>query len=294
MKVIQSTWALKVEHYLDDGTLKKIKARFCTRGNQQHEGVTFFETWSPVVQWATIRIVMVLAANMNYKSVQCNITAAFIHAFLKSGKDIYVHQLCKYRMKDDHVFKLKRMLYGLWQAPQYFFEYFTECLVQQRLTASKYDPCLFFGPNFIIIIYVDDIIIYDNDDDVINGFIMKMHSEDVALNKEGTAEGYLGINIQRTNTQIKLMQCGLSKEIISALGLDAKWSTSYDTLAECSLLPWDIDGEKGSGTINYASVVGMLLLLYLTGHICLDCAFATNQCACYTFALTRKHKCTLI
>ncbi len=49
---------------------------------------------------------------------------------------------------------------------------------------------------------------------------------------------------------------------------------------------------KGSRTINYASVVGMLL--YLTGHSRLDCAFAMNQCAHYIFAPTQKYECALI
>jgi hypothetical protein len=53
-----------------------------------------------------------------------------------------------------------------------------------------------------------------------------------------------------------------------------------------------VDGPPTSGTLNYASVIGMLL--YLTGHSCLDCSFATNQCARYTFAPTRIHENALI
>jgi hypothetical protein len=83
---------------------------------------------------------MVLAAKLGYKTVQCIITAAFIHAFLKPGKDVYIHQPCGFKMNDHHILKLKRTLYGRWQAPQYFFEYFTKRLVPQGLAASKYDP----------------------------------------------------------------------------------------------------------------------------------------------------------
>jgi hypothetical protein len=36
------------------------------------------------------------------------------------------------------------------------------------------------------------------------------------------------------------------------------------------------------------------MLLCLTGHSCLDCSFATNQCARYTFAPTKKHEKALI
>jgi hypothetical protein len=53
-----------------------------------------------------------------------------------------------------------------------------------------------------------------------------------------------------------------------------------------------VDGPPASGTLNYASVISMLL--YLTGHCRLDCSFATNQCAPYTFAPTCKHENALI
>jgi hypothetical protein len=146
MKVISSTWALKVKRY-PNGSVKKFKARFCTHGNQQKEGIIFFETWSPVVQWSTIPIVMILAALGDWKSVQCDITEAFIHAFLKPEEVIYVHQPLRFKVKEDHALKLHQSLYGLRQALQYFFEYFMERLTRQGLTPSKCNPCYFLLNN---------------------------------------------------------------------------------------------------------------------------------------------------
>ena len=51
--VMASTWAFKCKRY-PDGLIKKFKARFCARGNQQLEGIDFFKTYAPVVQWTTI------------------------------------------------------------------------------------------------------------------------------------------------------------------------------------------------------------------------------------------------
>ncbi len=119
--VLPSTWAFKIKCY-PDGWVKKFKARFCARGNRQQEGIDYFETWAPVVQWSTVRIVMILALKLKLISVQCNITAAFIHG--RVTEDIYVHQPWGFhRGKRDEVLKLKRTLYGLKQAPRYFFEY---------------------------------------------------------------------------------------------------------------------------------------------------------------------------
>ena len=57
--VIQSTWAFNCKRF-PDGLIKKFKARFCARGNMQLEGVDFFETYSPVVQWTTIWLMLIL------------------------------------------------------------------------------------------------------------------------------------------------------------------------------------------------------------------------------------------
>ena len=91
MNVLPSTWAFKCKRY-PDGDPKKHKARFCVRGDRQIHGVDYFETWAPVVQWFTIRTIMILAAKENLISAQCDITAAFVHAHLPKGEKVYVHQ----------------------------------------------------------------------------------------------------------------------------------------------------------------------------------------------------------
>ena len=78
MNILPSTWAFKIKRYPDD-RVKKLKARFCARGDQQKEGIEYFETWAPVVQWLTVRIVMILAIKLKLISVHCDITTAFIH-----------------------------------------------------------------------------------------------------------------------------------------------------------------------------------------------------------------------
>jgi hypothetical protein len=52
---LPSTWAFKIKRF-PDGTVKKFKAQF-SRDDHQREGINFFETWAPVVQWSTIQIV---------------------------------------------------------------------------------------------------------------------------------------------------------------------------------------------------------------------------------------------
>jgi hypothetical protein len=257
MNVLPSTWAFKIKRF-PDGTVKKFKARFCACGDCQKEGIDFFETWAPVVQWLTIQIVVVLAAKLGLRSVQCNITAAFIHGRVPPEEEIYIHQPCGFKQgKVDKVFCLQRTLNGLRQSPRYFYKYFTERLVKQGLTPSKFDPRLFLNSTIIVIIYVDDILIYGWDDKEIDDYIARMKTEDMALHKKGTVEGYLGLNIQRDGNTITFTQIGLTKCIIEALGLDSKFTTAVATPAEKAALGKVVDGPSASGHINYASVIGM-------------------------------------
>jgi hypothetical protein len=46
----------------------------------QIEGVDFFQTSAPVVQWMTVCSMMILATRLNLVSAQADITAAFVHA----------------------------------------------------------------------------------------------------------------------------------------------------------------------------------------------------------------------
>jgi hypothetical protein len=117
MNVLPSTQAYKTKRF-SDGTVKKFKAQFCACSDHQKEGINFFETWAPVVQWSTIRIVMVFAAKLGLQSVQCDITAVFIHGRVPLEEEIYVHQSCGFKQGEStEVLHLWRTLYGLCQSP---------------------------------------------------------------------------------------------------------------------------------------------------------------------------------
>ncbi len=79
----------------------------------------------------------------------------------------------------------------------------------------------------------------------------------------------------------------MTKQIITAFGLDSKYSIPVNTSAETAALGLDIDGKEANGCINYASVVFMLLYLR---HSRPDISFATHQCARYTLAPKQSHK----
>ena len=295
MKVVPSTWAFRLKRY-PDGLVKKFKARFCVRGDMQVEGIDYFETWAPVVQWTTVRTMMILATKLGLQTAQADITAAFVHAPLPPGEQVFVHQPAGFHRGKDLVLQLHYSLYGMRQSPRNFYRYFKDKLQAQGLLASDLDPCLFIGDKVIAVLYVDDVLLYARDDADIDSLLEALRASGIAIRREGSAEGFLGVTVERTETasgsSITLTQAGLTKRIIEALGLCSHFSTSISTPAEAAPLPKDANGAPAAESFNYAAVVGMLL--YLSGHSRPDIAFAVHQCARYTFCPKRKHELALI
>jgi hypothetical protein len=114
--VTPSTWAFKCKRY-PDGRIKKFKARFCAKGNKQLEGIDFFETYAPVVQRTTIRLMFILEILLGLKSKQGNVLCAFLRGELKPGENVYVEMPLGFSQhsKDGtrKVLKLKKTFYGL-------------------------------------------------------------------------------------------------------------------------------------------------------------------------------------
>ena len=295
MHVLPSTWAFRLKCF-PNGLAKKFKACFCICGDRQVEGVDFFETWAPVIQWTTVWSMMVLATRMNLVSAQAVITAAFVHASLGPDEHIYVRQPAGFQRDGDLVLKLKKSVSGLRQSPRNFFNYLSDHLSAQGLQPSKLDSCLFVGKSIVVVIYADDLLIYAKTSSEIDSLFSRLQATGICIQHEGTAKGFLGVDIVRTYTlsgpKITLLQVDLTKCIIGAVGLCSSLSTSIGTPAETSPLAKDADGPPASGAFNYAAAVGMLL--YLSGHSRPDIAFAVHQCAQYTFHPTRRHELALI
>ena len=81
MNVLKGVWAFKLKR-LPDGTAYLFKARFCCRGDLQKEGVDYFETYAPVVQWSTIRLLLNLVLTEGWCTRQVDYTNAFAQAEL--------------------------------------------------------------------------------------------------------------------------------------------------------------------------------------------------------------------
>ena len=84
-------WVFKVKSFLD-GSVKKLKARLYAFGFEQAEGRDYLEFFSLVVQWLTVRLILIMTILLGLENQQIDHTTAFVQAPIDT--DVYVEMPC--------------------------------------------------------------------------------------------------------------------------------------------------------------------------------------------------------
>ena len=109
-------WAFRRKRFPYD-RINKHNARLCDHGGMQTYGVIYWETYSPTVNWISVRFLMIVAQilNLDKKAID------FLFVFTQSDLDVPVYMGLPAGMylaghgKDSskYLLKLKKYLYGL-------------------------------------------------------------------------------------------------------------------------------------------------------------------------------------
>ena len=274
---VNAVWAFKRKR--DPlGNITKYKARLNVHGGQTKEGIHYWDTYAPVVQWLTVRIVLILSLLENLHSRSIDFILAFPQAKIKV--DVYMRIPFGFQVPKDgqYVLKLRKNLYGLKDASATFWEKTRDTLVSKRygFVQGNVDQCLFIRNDCILVTYVDDCLCFSRDPKVLDD-IVSLLEKDFDMTDEGEVAQYLGVDVKRSSdgSTIELRQPYLIQRILEQLKItDANHKT---TPSVKPLLHKDTDGSERKDSWNYRSVQG--ILNYLAGSTRPDIAFSTHQCA---------------
>ncbi|KAI9200939.1 hypothetical protein LWI28_015453 [Acer negundo] len=214
-------WVFKIKHR-SDGSIERYKARLVAKGFTQLEGVDFQDTFSPTAKIISVRCLLALAVASGWSIHQMDVHNAFLRGDL--AKEIYMSPPPRLRRQgeDNLVCRLHKSLYGLKQASRQWFAKFSEAICSAGYVQSQADYSLFTrkqGKSFTaILIYVDDILITENDSVSIASTKKFLHSH-FHLKDLGNLKYFLWIEISNSKTRIFISQRKYTLEIIEDTGL---------------------------------------------------------------------------
>ena len=86
-KTIMAIWSFRRKRDNIIGKVTKYKSRICAHGGMQEKGINYWETYAPVVQWMSVRIMLTLAAikNLHTKSID------FVLAYPQADLDVEIY-----------------------------------------------------------------------------------------------------------------------------------------------------------------------------------------------------------
>ena len=120
--------------------------------------------YSPVVQWATVRLVFILQYILGLQSQSIDFKNAFSQADIPSGEPVFIGLPMHFKSdggQHDVFLKLKKSLYGQAEAAHLWYEKLRNGLLERGFVMSKVDPCLFMSKT-VIVLYTRMIVSFGN------------------------------------------------------------------------------------------------------------------------------------
>eukprot|EP00171_Calliarthron_tuberculosum_P019463 IDg19463t1 len=243
----------------------RFKARIVVGGNHQVKGKDFESVYSPVVSFTTVLIVLALAEQYSWETMQVDLTLAFLNGDI--DRLIYVaHPFnAPASLKRNVYYELQAALYGLKQAPLQWFLKLRHTLVELfGYTQLVSDGAAFIkgrSNSFVIIlVYIDDMIFAGPNKPSINAAVSEVLSSFEGKN-EGQLTWYLGVHVEHSGSHRSLKQEAYIHQLLGEYDLTTL--KCFSTPMQSSFYA-DYESHRDDAVLNadlYRSMIGELLFL---------------------------------
>jgi len=231
------------------------------QGFHQIYGLDYLETFAPVAKLSSIRLILAIAAMMDWEIHQADVDTAYLQAEVE--EEIYMSQpegYVKFGPNGERlVCRLVRSLYGLKQAGRNWNQLIDKFLKALGFVPSSADPCVYVkrdsdGGVTIIVLYVDDLIIVGSSIDLVNVF-KKSIAAQFKIKDLGELKWVLGVEVRRNRQErtLELHQSSYVDQLLERHGMDG-----------CNPVTTPMDGvlrgvDDGCRDEEYMRMVGGLM-----------------------------------
>ncbi|GKB69929.1 retrovirus-related pol polyprotein from transposon TNT 1-94 [Tanacetum coccineum] len=205
-----------------------------------------------------------------------DVKSAFLNGYI--NEEVYVAQHLGFIdfAKPNHVYRIKKALYGLNQAPKAWYDRLKAFLIKHDYTIRMLDNTLFTkkkNSNLIIIQIYDNIIFDSTCQELCDDFAKIMHDE-FKIRMMGELNFFLGLQIKQLEDGIFFNQSKYIKEMLKKFGLEDSKPMKTPMSTETKLTK-DEEGESVDNT-KYRGMIGSLLYLTTSRP---DIMFSVCLCA---------------
>jgi len=140
--IIGTNWVFR-NKLNEQGEVTRNKARLVAQGYSQQEGIDYTETFALVARLEAIRLVLSYVVNHGIILYQMDVKSAFLNGVIE--EEVYVKQPPSFEdlKHPDHVYKLKKSLYGLKQASRAWYDRLSNFLIKNDFKRGQVDTTLF-------------------------------------------------------------------------------------------------------------------------------------------------------
>ena len=253
-KAITSKWVFKIKTN-PDNTIERYKARLVVRGFSQKEGIDFKETFAPVAKYNSLRLLFARATMLNLDILQLDIKTAFLYGNLE--EETFMQQPEGFEVGRNLVCKLKRTLYGLKQAPRGWNQRIHFFLQSIGFTRTQADHCVYITEETVLLLWVDDILIFGNKTQ--NHYVYQKIAKEFDVSLIGFPKRVVGLLVDQDNSGIRLHQTIYANEVLKRFQMHESKpvSTPFTKLDSSEEANDEVDKElymKFLGSVMFLSV----------------------------------------